>query len=157
MALHVDGGGPVSDHSAALRPGGDHLLDTGQTTPDDAPAAERHAGDQIVVQGKTGQPAGIAGQDFGRHHDVARFKGRIQSAGDTEADDTPDRGGIEYRQQRPQLLRVATAADDGHAGAGRDTGLLHQTSHNQHRPRVHSIAHGRVVPCPQIHIPTPTT
>ena len=65
--------------------------------------------------------------------------------------------GIEYRQQRPQLLRIATAADDGHAGPGRDAGLLHQTSHNQHRPRVNSIARGRVVPRPQIHIPTPTT
>ena len=52
---------------------------------------------------------------------------------------------------------IATAADHGHAGPGRDAGLLHQTGHNQYRPRINSIARGRVVPRPQIHIPTPTT
>ena len=65
--------------------------------------------------------------------------------------------GVKHREQRPQLLRIATAADDGHAGPGRDAGLLHQTSHNQYRPRVNWIARGRAVPRPQIHIPTPTT
>ena len=65
--------------------------------------------------------------------------------------------GIENGQKRPQLLRIATAADDGHAGPSRDAGLLHQTSHNQYRPRVNPIARGRRRPRPQIHIPTPTT
>ncbi len=115
-----------------------------------------NAGDQIFVQGRPGQPAGVAGQHLGRHHDVAGFQGRIEPSGNAEADDAPDRSGIEYRQQRAQLLRIATAADNGHAGPGRDAGLLHQTSHNQHRPRVNS-ARGRAVPRPQFHIPTPTT
>ena len=60
-------------------------------------------------------------------------------------------------EQRPQLLRIATAADHGHAGPRRDAGLLHQTGHNQHRPRINSIARGYAAPDPQIHIPTPTT
>ena len=34
---------------------------------------------------------------------------------------------------------------------------LHQTGHDQYRPRVNRIARGRVYPRPQIHIPTPTT
>ena len=59
-------------------------------------------------------------------------------------------------RQRPQLLGIATAADYGHAGPGSYAGLLHQSSHNQHRPRI-KIAHGRVVPRLQNHIPTPTT
>ena len=65
--------------------------------------------------------------------------------------------GIEHSQKCPQLLRIAAAADDGHAGPRRDAGLLDQTSHNQYRPRVNWIARGQVIPRPQIHIPTPTT
>ena len=45
-------------------------------------------------------------------------------------------------------LRIATAADHGHAGPGRDAGLLHKTSHNQHRPRVNSH-------CPRTRRPPP--
>ncbi len=149
---------PVSECKRRLDvPGRDHLLGPRKTAPDDAPAAERDAGDQFVVQRQAGQPAGVARHDLGRHHDVAGFQRGIQPSGNAEADDAPDRGGVEHRQKRPQLLRIATAADDGHAGPGRDAGLLHQTSHNQYRPRVNSIARGRAVPRPQFHIPTPTT
>ncbi len=75
MAFHVDGG------SAGLRaqrgldvPGGDHLLRPREPAPDDASAPERDAGDQVLIQRQTGQPAGVAGQHLGRHHDVARFQ-----------------------------------------------------------------------------------
>ena len=158
MALHVDGGRPrLRAQRGLARPGGDHLLHPRKTAPDHTPASQRDAGDQFFIQRQTGQPAGVAGQDLGRHHDVAGFQGGIQSAGDAEADDAPDRRGVKDREQRPQLLRIATAADDGHAGPSRNAGLLHQTSHNQYRPRINWIARGRAVPRPQFHIPTPTT
>ena len=158
MALHVDRCGPGLRPQRGLSgPGRDHLLDARQATPDDAAAPQRDIGDQLFVQRQTGQPAGVAGHDLGRDHDIAGFQFRIQSTGNAEADDAPDAGGVDHGQKRPQLLRIATAADDGHAGAGRNAGLLHQTSHNQHRPPVNSIARGNPVPRPQIHIPTPTT
>ena len=61
------------------------------------------------------------------------------------------------RQQRTKLLRIARAANHDHAGAGRDAGLLHQSSDNQHRPRINLAVHGLSGPRPQNHIPTPTT
>jgi len=158
MALHVDRCGPSLRAQCGLSgPGGNHLLDTCQATPDDAAASQRHAGDQIFIKGKTGEPAGVPCHDFGRHDDVAGLQRWIQSTRDTEADDTPDRRWVKYRQKRPQLLRIATAADNGHAGSGRNAGLLHETGHNEHRTRVNHMARRRVFPRPQIHIPTPTT
>ena len=159
MAFHVDGGG------AGLRPQrrlagarGDHLLDAGQTAPDDASgAASADACDQIFVQRQTGQPA---------------MSPAMTSVATTTSPDFSDGSSppatpklitprivdrIEHREQRAQLLRIATAADDGHAGPSRDAGLLHQTGHNQDRPRVNRYPRIALVPHPQIHIPTPTT
>jgi len=131
MALHVDGRGPcLRPQGGLFGPGCDHLLDACQATPDDAPAPQGDVGDQLFVQRQTGQPAGVAVHDLGRDHDIARFQFRIQSTGDPEADDAPDAGGVDHGQKRPQLLRIAAAADNGHAGPGRNSGLLHQTSHN---------------------------
>ena len=72
MAFHIDGGSPRLRPQRGLSgAGADHLLDAGKATPDHAAASQCHAGDQFVVEGQTGQPAGIAGQHFGRDHDVA--------------------------------------------------------------------------------------
>ena len=82
---------PVSRPQRGLSgPGRDHLLDARQAAPDHAAAPQRDAGDQFLVERQTGQPAGIAGQDLGRDHDVAGFQGRIEPAGDAEADDAPE-------------------------------------------------------------------
>ncbi len=40
------------------------------------------------------------------------------------------------------------AADHDHAGTRRDAGLLHQSSHNQYRPRINSTVHGLRRPPP---------
>jgi hypothetical protein len=158
MAFHIDrGGAGLRAQRGFSGPGRHHLLDTGKAAPDHPAAPQRHTGDPFFIERETRQPAGVAGQNLGRHYDIARFQRRIEATGDAEADDAPNRRGVEHRQQRPQLLRIATAADNRHAGAGRDAGLLDQTSHNQYRPRVNCIDRDHVVPRPQIHIPTPTT
>ncbi len=137
MALHIDGRRPGFRAQRRLAgASGDHLLDAGEATPDHPPAAERDARDPFLVQSEPGQPAGIAGQHLGGDDDIARSERGIEPTGDAEADDAPDRRGVKHRQKCPQLLRIAAAADHGHARPGRDSGLLHQTSHNQHRPRV---------------------
>jgi len=155
MAFHVDGGSTGFEVQRLLEMAGrDHLFSAGQPSPDDAPAIEPHTFHQSLVQGETGQPTGVARKHLGRHNDVPGLQGRIQSPGNAEADDPPDRVGIEYREQRAQLLRIATAAYDSHAGPGSDPSLLHQSSHNEYRPRINR---GGAVPRPQLHIPTPTT
>ena len=137
MALHVDRGRARLRMQRGLAGRGrDHLFDAGKTAANHAPAPQRGAGDHFLVQRKTGQPARIAGQNLGRHHDVARLQRRVEPAGDAEADDAPECRWIQCREQRAQLLRIATAADDDHAGPGRDAGLLHQARHNQYRPRI---------------------
>src|ERR1700683_1219028 len=141
MAFHVDRRGPGLGAQRGLSgPGDDHLFHAGKAAPDHAPASQRDAGDQFLIQRETGQPAGVAGHDFGRHHDVAGLQTGVQSAGHAEADHPPDRRRVENGQQRPQLLRIAAAADHGHAGPCRDARLLNQTCHNQYRPRVYPIA-----------------
>ena len=131
MAFHIDGRSPRFRAQRGLAVlGRDHLLDARKAAPDHAAAPQGHAGDHFLVQRETRQPAGVAGHNFGRHHDIAGFQARIETTRDAEADHAADRRWVEHRQQRAQLLRIATAADDGHAGPGRDAGLLHQTSHN---------------------------
>ena len=163
MAFHVDRGRPGLGMQRGLAGGRrDHLFDAGKAAADHAPALQRGAGDHFLVQRQTGQKAGIAGQNLGRHHHVARLQRRIEPAGDAERDHTPERRWIQCRKQRAQLLRIATAADHDHAGPGRYAGLLHQSCHDQNRPRINRIlfdwtVHGRGGPRPQNHIPTPTT
>ena len=159
MAFHVDRG------SARLRaqrglagPGGDHLLDAGQTAPDHAPAPQRDAGDQFLVQRETGQPAGIAGQDLGRHHDVAGFQRGIEPAGDAEADDAPDR----RRDRTPSssarnccgslLLQMTVMPGP----AAMRASCTRPVTINTGRGSIELPA-DCVSPRPQIHIPTPTT
>ena len=115
-----------------------HLFHAGQAAADHAPATQRRAGDQFLVQRQACQKTGIAGQNLGRHHHVARFQRRIQPAGDAERDDTPESGGIQRCQQCAQLLRIAGTADHDHAGPGRNAGFLHQSCHDQNRPRIDS-------------------
>jgi hypothetical protein len=158
MALHIDGRRPcLGTQRGFSRLGDDYLLDARKAAPDDPSASHGDTGNQFFIERQTGQPAGIAGQHFGRHHDVAGSQRGIQSAGDAEADDASDGRWVKHRQQGSQLLRIATAADDRHTGPSRYAGLMHHTSHDKYRPRVDSIAHEQVVPRPQIHIPTPTT
>ena len=130
----------------------------GEPPADDAPTLSRETfpGHQILVEGQVGEPLGVASQHLGRHDDVARLQARVQPSGHAEADHTPDCRGIKNRQQLAQLLRVATAADHRQTRTGRNPGLLRQTSHDQDRPRVH-LGRGSAIPCPQSHIPTPTT
>ena len=139
-----------------------YLFHAGQAAADHAPATQRGTGDHFLVQRQTGQKTGIAGQNLGRHHHIARLQRRIQPAGDAERDDSPESGRIQRCQQCAQLLRIAGTADDDHAGPGRDAGLLHQSCYDQNRPRIIRIAinrtiHDRGGPRPQSHIPTPTT
>ena len=66
----------VTDHinlmgTTPLLGANDDALGPRQASPDDAPASKSHARDQIIVQGKTGQPTGVARQHFGRHHNIA--------------------------------------------------------------------------------------
>ena len=154
MAFHVDGGS--ARHRAQRRLGGlrhHDLLDPREPAPDDA--AHREVCDLFFADGKTGKPAPVAGGDFGRHHDIARFEGGIEASGDAEGNDPTDGRGIEDGEQRTQLLRIAGTTDDGFSRAGRDSGLLDQPCHNEYRPRVHQTR-GRFAPL-RIHIPTPTT
>ena len=158
MALHIHSGsarlGPQRGLSGAGR---DDLLDAGQTASNYPRASQPDPGDQFFIECKTGQPARIPGQYLGGHHDIAGFQGRVEPSGNAKADDAPERGWIKRRKQCPQLPGIATAADHGHARTRCNARLLHQTRHNQYRPRVNSIARGNLVHRPQIHIPTPTT
>ena len=83
-----------------------HLFHAGQATADHAPATQRRTGDQFLVQRQTCQKTGIACQNLGRHHHVARFQRRIQPAGDAERDDTPESG------RNPALPAVRAIAAD---------------------------------------------
>ena len=168
MAFHVDRGGPrVRPQRGLAGPGGNHLLDAGQSTLDDPAALQRGAGDHLLVQRGCGQKPRVAGQHLGRNHDIAGLQRWIEAAGHAKADDAAECRGIQRRQQRAELLRIAGTADDDHAWPGRDAGLLHQTCHDQNRPPVNGIdvnrvelnpaAYGRGGPRPQNHIPTPTT
>src|ERR1700722_7429464 len=76
--------------------------------PHPPPASQRDAGDHFFVQRETCEPAGIAGQNLGRHHDVAGFQRGIEASGNAEADDASDGRGVKNSEQRPQLLRIAT-------------------------------------------------
>ena len=99
---------------------------------------------------KTGQPAGVAGQDFGRHHDIARLQRGIQSAA-TPKLMTPRIvvGSKTVRSARnccgSLLLQMTVMPGPAAMRASCD-----QTSHDQYRPRVNAIARGRAVPSPPI-------
>ena len=58
--------------------------------PDHAPASQGGAGDDFLVERKTGQKAGVAGKDLGRHDHIAGLQRRIEPAGDAERDDAPE-------------------------------------------------------------------
>ena len=66
-------------------------------------------------------------------------------AGDTKRNHASESGRFHRCQQRAKLLRIAGTANDDHAGAGRNAGLLHQTGHDQNRPRIGRIEINRTV------------
>ena len=62
MAFHVDGGGARLRMQRGLAgPGGNHLLDAGQSASDDPAALQRGAGDHLLVQRGRGQKPRVAG------------------------------------------------------------------------------------------------
>src|SRR5476651_861954 len=128
MAFHVDGDSASLQVQRGLAGlSRDYFFNSGKPALDHPPPSKTGAGDQFLAQREASQPARIAGQDLGRHHDIARFQGRTEAAGDAETDDATDGRWIECSQQGTQLLWIAAAADDRHAWAGRDAGFLHKT------------------------------
>ena len=158
MALHIDrrSAGFVAQGSLG-RPRRNHLLDTDKARTHDAPPAEPVIVDEFFAERSAGDPVLLTGRDVGGDHDVARFQFGVEATGHAEADHAAHRAGIETGQQRTKLRRTAAAANDGHAGAGGNARLLHQTSHDQDGPRVEFTRGRKSVPCPQDHIPTPTS
>ena len=141
------------------RPGRHHLLDAGQPAPDDR---RRSSAALAISSSFSARPAS------------QRASPAMTSVATTTSPDFSDGSSppATPKVMTPRMVdgsNVASSArnccgslltaDDGHAGPGRDAGLLHQTCHDQYRPRINRIAPRTVrsSPRPQIHIPTPTT
>jgi hypothetical protein len=156
MAFHVDRRAPVSECSAALQA----VAAITCSTPARPPRTTRRRPSAMLA----------ISSSFSARPASQRVSPAMTSVATTTSPDFSDGSsppatpklmtplnvdGIQRRQQRAQLLRIATAADHDHAGPGRDAGLLHKTSHDQNRPWINRIetriAHGSRRPPPPNH------